>query len=201
MNPVTGTERFTFGLVELWDGIDFVVIAVGLFGMAEVFVRIEQKMTETNENMKIKINNMFPKIKELLSDFWAMIRGSILGFFVGILPGAGATIATFMTYSMEKKISKNPEQFGKGASKGLSAPEAAGNATIGGALIPLFSLGIPGSGTSAILLGALLMLGLQPGPMLFEKSSDIIWPVIAGLLLANFLLLILNTAFVPFLPN
>lgn len=126
-----------------------------------------------------------------------MIRGSILGFFIGVLPGAGATIATFLTYDMEKKLSKEPEKFGKGASKGLSGPEAANNATVGGALIPLFSLGIPGSGTTAILLGALMMLGLQPGPLMFETSGNIIWAAIAGLFLANVLLLILNTAFVP----
>lgn len=197
LNPVTGMERFTFGMVELWDGIDFVVVAVGVFGLSEVLLRIEQNVNVSEVKSKLPFYGVFQNVKEIFKDFSAMLRGSILGFFVGILPGAGATIATFMSYSLEKKISKTPEKFGKGASRGLSAPEAASNATIGGALIPLFSLGIPGSGTSAILLGSLLMLGLQPGPMLFEKSSDIIWPVIAGLILANIFLLILNTAFVP----
>ncbi len=197
VDPIAGTERFTFGFLELWKGIDFVVIAVGMFGLSEVFIRMEQKVDFNRVKNKIPFWDLFPKISELLKDTWAIIRGSILGFLIGVLPGAGATIATFLTYDIEKKISKNKEEFGKGASKGLSAPEAANNATVGGALIPLFSLGIPGSGTTAILLGALMMLGLQPGPLIFEKSGDIVWAAIAGLFLANFLLLILNTAFVP----
>jgi putative tricarboxylic transport membrane protein len=196
-DPVGGTERFTFGILELWDGIDFVVIAVGVFGLSEVFIRLENSVGIESIRNKIPFSDLFPKFSELMKDFWAMIRGSILGFVIGVLPGAGATIATFMTYSMEKKISKDPDSFGKGNTKGLSSPEAANNATVGGALIPLFSLGIPGSGTAAILLGALMMLGLQPGPLMFEKSGDIIWAAIAGLFVANIMLLILNTAFVP----
>lgn len=197
VDPIAGTERFTFGFLELWKGIDFVVVAVGIFGLSEVFIRMEQKVDFKKVKNKIPFADLFPKISELLKDSWTIVRSSVLGFVIGVLPGAGATIATFMTYSMEKKLAKNPEEFGKGASKGVSGPEAANNATVGGALIPLFSLGIPGSGTTAILLGALMMLGLQPGPMMFEKSGDIVWAAIAGLFLANFLLLILNTAFVP----
>jgi putative tricarboxylic transport membrane protein len=196
-DSVTGTERFTFGLLELWDGIDFAVVAVGLFGLSEVFVRLEQNVDLNTMKNKIPFSDLFPKISELLKDSWTILRSSVLGFLIGVLPGAGATITTFIIYSMEKKLSKKPEEFGKGASKGLSGPEAANNSTVGGALIPLFSLGIPGSGTTAILLGALMMLGLQPGPLMFEKSGDIVWAAIAGLFLANFLLLILNTAFVP----
>ncbi|MDS9470923.1 tripartite tricarboxylate transporter permease [Sporosarcina pasteurii] len=197
VDPVAGTERFTFGVLALWKGINFVVVAVGLFGLSEVFVRMEERIDLQEVRKKIPFSDLFPKVSELIKDSWAMIRGSILGFFIGVLPGAGATIATFLTYDMEKKLSKEPEKFGKGASKGLSGPEAANNATVGGALIPLFSLGIPGSGTTAILLGALMMLGLQPGPLMFETSGNIIWAAIAGLFLANVLLLILNTAFVP----
>jgi putative tricarboxylic transport membrane protein len=196
-DPISGTERFTFGFLELWKGIDFVVIAVGTFGLSEVFIRMEQKVDFNKVKNKVPFSDLFPRIGELLSDSWTIIRSSVLGFLIGVLPGAGATIATFITYSMEKKLAKNPEEFGEGASKGVSGPEAANNATVGGALIPLFSLGIPGSGTTAILLGALMMLGLQPGPLMFEKSGDIVWAAIAGLFLANFLLLILNTAFVP----
>lgn len=196
-DSVTGQERFTFGVLELWDGIGFVVIAVGLFGLSEVFIRMEKNVDINKIKSKLPFSDLFPKISEMMKDFWTIIRCSIVGFLIGVLPGAGATIATFITYDMEKKLSKKPEEFGKGASKGVSGPEAANNATVGGALIPLFSLGIPGSGTAAILLGALMMLGLQPGPLMFEKSGDIIWAAIAGLFLANFLLLILNTAFVP----
>src|SRR5699024_3504975 len=196
-DPVVGTARFTFGILELWEGIDFVVIAVGLFGLSEVFNRMEQNVDLEKMKTKIPFSDLFPKISEIMNDFWTILRSSIVGFLIGVLPGAGATITTFMVYSMEQKLSKKPEEFGKGASKGLSGPEASNNATVGGALIPLFSLGIPGSGTTAILLGALMMLGLQPGPLMFEKSGDIIWAAIAGLFLANCLLLILNTAFVP----
>lgn len=136
-----------------------------------------------------------------MKDFWTITRSSLIGFLFGALPGAGATITTFIVYDIEKKLSKKPEEFGKGATKGLSGPEAASNATVGGALIPLFSLGIPGSGTTAILLGALMMLGLQPGPRMFQESGEIIWATIAGLFLANILLLIVNTAFVPLLAT
>lgn len=194
---VSGTERFTFGILELWSGIGFVVVAVGVFGLSEVFVRMENQVDMEKLKSKIPFSELFPKISEMFKDFWTMLRSSIIGFIIGILPGAGATITTFMVYDIEKKLSKKPEEFGKGASKGLSGPEAANNATVGGALIPLFTLGIPGSGTTAILLGAFMMLGLQPGPRLFETSGDIIWATIAGLFVANILLLILNTVFVP----
>ncbi|WP_375162785.1 tripartite tricarboxylate transporter permease, partial [Paenibacillus sp. Pae108] len=140
---------------------------------------------------------LFPTVKQILRNKWSIARGSIIGFLVGILPGAGATIATFLSYNLEKKLSKTPEEFGKGAEQGVSAPESANNASVGGALIPLFSLGIPGSGTTAVLLGALVMFGLQPGPLMLQKSGDLVWAVIAGLVFANVLLFILNTAFVP----
>lgn len=196
-DAVTGTARYTMGFLELRDGIDFVVIAVGVFGLSEVFIRLERNIDLDKVNTKIAFADLFPKISELWKDRWAIMRGSIIGFFVGVLPGAGATITTFMVYSLEMKLSKTPEEFGKGISKGLSSPEAANNATVGGALIPLFALGIPGSGTTAILLGALMMIGIKPGPLMFDKSGDIIWAAIAGLLLANVLLLALNTIFVP----
>lgn len=197
VDPISGSQRFTFGILDLWKGVEFVVIAVGVFGMSEVFFRMEEKVDLDKVKRKIPFSDLFPKIGELMKDTWSIIRGSFVGFIIGVLPGAGATISSFLVYSMEKKISKKPEEFGKGASAGLSAPEAANNATVGGALIPLFTLGIPGSGTTAILLGALMMLGLQPGPLMFEKSGDIIWAAIAGLLLANLLLLLLNIIFVP----
>jgi putative tricarboxylic transport membrane protein len=198
MDPLSGNERFTFGQMGLWDGIHFAVVAVGLFGMSEVFMRIERKVSFENMQSKIPFADLFPKVSTVMKDFWAMVRGSVVGFLVGVLPGAGATISTFIAYSVEKKISKNPEQFGKGATKGLSSPEASSTAALGGAMIPLFSLGIPGSGGTAILLGALVVIGLQPGPMMMERSGDIIWAAIAGLLIANIMLLILNTLFVPF---
>jgi len=200
-DPVMGTERFMFGFLELWDGIDFVVVAVGAFGLSEVFIRLENKISIGDKNSKVALRDLFPKFSEIMKDFWTITRSSLIGFIFGALPGAGATITTFIVYDIEKKLSKKPEEFGKGATKGLSGPEAASNATVGGALIPLFSLGIPGSGTTAILLGALMMLGLQPGPRMFQESGEIIWATIAGLFLANILLLIVNTAFVPLLAT
>ncbi|AXF55268.1 tripartite tricarboxylate transporter permease [Salicibibacter kimchii] len=198
-DPLSGTERYTFGFLQLWDGIDFVVVAVGVFGLSEVFIRMENSIDMDEMSKKIPFSDLYPKFREVMKDFWTITRSSLIGFFFGALPGAGATITTFLVYDVEKKLSKTPEEFGKGATKGLSGPEAASNATVGGALIPLFSLGIPGSGTTAILLGALLMLGLQPGPQMFQESGDIIWAAIAGLFLANILLLIVNTALVPML--
>jgi len=198
MDSVTGEPRLTFGLLELWDGIDFVVVAIGVFGMSEVLLRLETGSAMQEIAAKLPFKSLFPNIKEIVSNFSAIARGSLIGFFVGVLPGAGATIATFLAYSAEKKVSRNPERFGMGVPQGLSAPEAANNASVGGALIPTFSLGIPGSGTTAILLGGLMMVGLKPGPLMFQESGDVIWAAIAGFCVANILLLILNTVFVPF---
>lgn len=197
IDEASGIERFTFGIVNLWDGIDFIVIIVGLFGLSEVFIGMEEKHDVNKINTKLRFSELFPKVSELLENGWAILRGSLVGLFIGTLPGAGGTVSTFMAYTLEKKLSKNPENFGQGEPKGISGPEAANNASVGSSLIPLFSLGIPSSGPSAILLGAFMMLGLQPGPFMLEKSGHIIWPVIAGLFIGNIMLIILNTAFVP----
>jgi len=197
IDEASGIERFTFGIVNLWDGIDFIVIVVGLFGLSEVFIGMEESVDFKKVKTKLTLSELFPKVSELLSNGWSILRGSVVGFFIGTLPGAGGTVSTFMAYTLEKKLSKNPDEFGKGEPKGISGPEASNNSSVGSSLIPLFSLGIPSSGPSAILLGAFMMLGLQPGPFMLEKSGDIIWPVIAGLFIANIMLLILNTAFVP----
>jgi putative tricarboxylic transport membrane protein len=193
---VTGDERLTFGFVELWDGINIAVVGIGLFGISEALFRLEEKATGEMQT-ELKFSSLFPKVSEVVSNTGSMIRGSIIGFIVGILPGTGALLSTFMSYSVEKKLSKNPEEFGKGAPAGLSGPEASNNASVGGALIPTFALGIPGSASAAVLMGGLLMVGLQPGPLLFENSSTIVWASFAGFFIANILLLILNIAFVP----
>ncbi|MED1604380.1 tripartite tricarboxylate transporter permease [Cytobacillus kochii] len=194
---VTGEERLTFGFVELWDGMNIAVIGIGLFGISEVLFRLEEKITTRGMKTDIKFSSLFPKVSEVVSNTGSMIRGSIIGFIVGILPGPGALLSTFLSYTVEKKMSKKPEEFGKGAPAGLSGPEASNNASVGGALIPTFALGIPGSASAAILMGGLLMVGLQPGPLLFENSSTIVWASFAGFFIANVLLLILNVAFVP----
>ncbi|MEQ6388039.1 tripartite tricarboxylate transporter permease [Bacillaceae bacterium S4-13-58] len=198
LDPVTGEERMTFGIVNLWDGISFVVVAIGIFGLSEVLFRLEQKEGNKNVLLKFKFSSLFPKMNEIFKNIFSMIRGGIIGFLVGALPGAGASISTFLSYSLEKKISKEPETFGKGNTRGLSGPESANNASVGGALIPTFSLGIPGSASAAILLGGMMMVGLQPGPALLRDSADVMWAAIAALFVANILLLILNTLFVPF---
>lgn len=197
VDAVTGEERLTFGLVGLWDGINIAVVGIGLFGVSEALFRLEEKVTTEKMKTKLTFSSLFPKVSEVVSNIGSMIRGSVIGFIVGVLPGTGALLSTFMSYSVEKKLSKNPEEFGKGAPAGLSGPEASNNASVGGALIPTFGLGIPGSAAAAILMGGLLMIGLQPGPLLFENSSTIVWASFAGFFIANVLLLIMNVAFVP----
>ena len=197
LDNVTGEQRLTFGMLGLWEGIDFIVVAIGIFGLSEVLLRIENGSELQGLDSKLTFSSLFPKISEITNNTWSMLRGSLIGFFVGVLPGAGAIVAAFLTYSAEKKISKNPENFGKGEPKGLSAPESACTAAVGGALIPTLSLGVPGSSTTAILLGGLMMAGLQPGPLMFKESGDIISAAMAVFFLANILLLILNTACVP----
>lgn len=193
---VSGERRLTFGVTDLFEGIGFIPLAIGIFGLSEVLVTIEKGPLKGLENKGGKISP-FPKLTETIQNFGSMIRGSIIGFFVGVLPGAGSTIATFLSYSAEKKVSKHPEKFGTGVTQGLAGPEAANNSSVGGALVPLFALGIPGSGTTAILLGGLMMIGLNPGPRFFENSPDIVWGVIGSLLIANILLLFMNTLMVP----
>ncbi|GAK00079.1 LOW QUALITY PROTEIN: tricarboxylate transport membrane protein TctA [Geomicrobium sp. JCM 19055] len=197
-DPVMGTERFMFGFFNF--GMVLISSLLELLAYQKYLSDLRRNVL-TTKTVMLHCEILFPKFSEIMKDFWTITRSSLIGFLFGALPGAGATITTFIVYDIEKKLSKKPEEFGKGATKGLSGPEAASNATVGGALIPLFSLGIPGSGTTAILLGALMMLGLQPGPRMFQESGEIIWATIAGLFLANILLLIVNTAFVPLLAT
>lgn len=190
IDNVSGIARFTFEVPWLYQGIEFLTIAVGLFALGEVFKTILEK---DEEGTKIaKINNLLPSKKEMKDSAGPIARGSILGFFVGILPGAGATLASFFSYILEKKISKNPSKFGTGAIEGVAAPESANNAASGGAMIPLLTLGIPGSGTTAILMGALMMYNVQPGPLLFEDHPQVAWGLIASMFIGNIMLLILN---------
>ena len=146
---------------------------------------------------KIKIKEVWPNRAEWRASVMPIARGTIIGFIVGVLPGAGATIASFMSYATEKRFSKHPEEFGKGAIEGVAGPESANNASTGGAMVPLLTLGIPGSGTTAIMLGALMMFGLQPGPLLFQKNPDFVWAVIASMYIGNIMLLIMNIGCIP----
>lgn len=190
VDNVSGVARFTFDFPWLYQGIEFLTIAVGLFALGEVFKTILEIEEEDAEIAKI--NNILPSKDELKESAGPIARGSFLGFFIGILPGAGATLASFFSYIMEKKISKNPSKFGKGAIAGVAAPESANNAASGGAMIPLLTLGIPGSGTTAILMGALMMYNIQPGPLLFEDHPQVAWGLIASMFIGNVMLLALN---------
>ncbi|HMM22106.1 MAG TPA: tripartite tricarboxylate transporter permease [Selenomonadales bacterium] len=189
VDALTGVGRFTFEIPSLYQGLEFITIAVGFFALGEVF----RTILDNNGNETIaKIGRLLPTKKDFRDSVPAIARGSILGFFVGILPGAGPTLSSFMSYTLEKKSSKTPERFGKGAIEGVAGPESANNAASGGAMIPLLVLGIPSSATTAVLMGAFIMYNVQPGPLLFEKYPTVVWGVIASMFVGNLMLLILN---------
>ena len=187
---ISGTERFTFHIEELSDGIGLVPAVMGLFGISEVLLNLEQSMARSIFDVKIK--NLLPTLQDWTASFWPMIRGTVIGFFLGILPGGGAVISSFVSYAIEKKISKYPEKFGTGMIEGVAGPESANNSATGGAFIPLLSLGIPANPVMAILLGALIIHGIQPGPMLFKEHPQIFWGTVASMYLGNVMLLVLN---------
>jgi len=190
IDPQAGNTRFMFGQLWLMDGIDFLVLAVALFGIGEVLASVEQGLTPPK--VELTVRNLMPTRIDFIRSRFAVLRGTVIGFVIGVLPGAGATIASFIAYAVEKKVSKHPEEFGTGAIEGVAGPEAANNAAATGAMVPMFALGIPGSGTTAVMLGALIMFGLQPGPQLFEKNADLVWGVIASMYVGNAILLALN---------
>jgi putative tricarboxylic transport membrane protein len=198
VDAVSGEERFTFGSIFLLDGFGFIGVAVGLFAVAEVLTNLEQTMEQIFIKAKFTLRSLFPNLHDWKVSLAPIFRSSFMAFFLGNLPGAGATIASFMAYAMEKKLSKEPEKFGTGIMQGVAAPEAANNAAAGGSMVPLLALGIPSSGTSAVLLGALMVHGLKPGPLLFQTSPEFVWGLIASMYIANFLLLILNLPLVGF---
>src|SRR5687768_6838400 len=188
----SGQPRYTMGIPEFQDGVGFIVVVVGLFAMAEVFrglenlfkgtapkaIRIEGKLWLTKEEWKRSIGPIW--------------RGGIIGFIIGVLPGAGGTIASILAYTTEKRLSKHPEEFGKGAIEGVAGPESANNSDTAGALVPLLTLGVPGGGATAVLLGAFIMYGIQPGPLLFQNRPDLVWGLVDSMYVGNVMLLILN---------
>jgi putative tricarboxylic transport membrane protein len=194
---ISGDPRYAFGVNELLDGFDFLPVAIGLFGMGEVLVGAEQALDLKILQGRYGIRDVLPTATDWVRSRLAILRGTLLGFFVGILPGAGSTIASFLSYAVERKYSKHPEEFGHGAIEGVAGPESANNAASTGAMVPLLTLGIPGSGTTAVLLGGLMMWGLQPGPLLFEKNPAFVWGLIASMYIGNVMLVILNVAFIP----
>lgn len=185
----TGTTRYTFDRIELYDGLNFVPIIMGLFGLGEILHNAHLKLVDNYENVKTKSVITRSDFKESRG---AIARGSILGTILGVIPGIGTVAPTLVSYAVEKRISKNPEQFGKGAIQGVAGPETTNNAYANSAMIPLFTLGIPASPTIAILMGAFLINGLQPGPALFTENPTLVWGIIASLFIGNAMLLVMN---------
>jgi putative tricarboxylic transport membrane protein len=189
---LTGSPRFHFGSIYLLDGIDFFVVAIGLFAIAEILDSLSESAGAGGMLSYGSWTRLFPSLDDLRQSFWPCIRGTFLGFFVGVLPGAGATIASFLSYATEERLSKHPEKFGKGAIAGIAGPEAANNAATGGSMVPMLALGIPGSNVTAVMLGALIMLGVAPGPMLFQENPTFVWGLVASMYVGNLMLLVLN---------
>ena len=195
MDTISGTQRLTFGVLELTDGIGFIPAVMGLFGISEILINVEQVVVTTLVTEKVK--GLLPNLNDWKESFWPMIRGTVLGFFIGVLPGPAPVISTYSSYAMEKKLSKTPEKFGTGYIVGVAGPEAANNAASSGAMIPLFTLGIPSNSVIAVLLGAFMIHGLQPGPMFISKYPDVFWATIVSMYLGNVMLLILNLPLIP----
>ncbi len=189
-DTVSGSARFTFDVMELLDGIGLVPMIMGLFGMSEIFVNLEAN-TERKIFMS-RVKGLLPTSADWVIAKWAILRGSIIGFFLGVLPGGGAVLASFVSYALEKRVSRHPEKFGTGVIEGVAAPEAANNSAAQGAFIPLLTLGLPANVVMALLLGALILHGVTPGPLLMTQSPDIFWGVIASMYIGNIMLLILN---------
>ena len=190
MDLISGKMRFTYGIMVLEDGVGLAPVVMGLFGISEVFLNIEDYVKQ--EIFKTKIKNLLPNLQDWKDSLGAIFRGTGVGFFLGILPGGGAVISSFASYALEKKISKRPEKFGKGAIEGVAAPESANNAATSGAFIPLLSLGLPSNAVMALLLGALMIYGLHPGPLLVKEAPDLFWGTITSMYVGNVMLLALN---------
>ncbi len=194
IDPVVGAPRFTFGVTELLDGFNVVPVAMGLFGIAEILVNAEGGPAQV---FPTTFRSLMPSVKDLKDSAMPVVRGTGIGFFVGLIPGVGAVVPTVLSYVTEKRVSKTPEKFGTGMIQGVAGPEAANNAYSNAALIPLFTLGLPGSPTVAILMGAFMMNGLIPGPFLFTDHPDVVWTVIASLYIGNVILVVLNLPLIP----
>lgn len=190
-DKLIGLPRFTFNISELGQGVEFLPVAMGLFGIAEVMVNSVEK-EESGEAIKVRMRDLLPKKSELKRSAGPIFRGSILGFFIGLLPGPSPVISTFVSYLTEKKLSKHPEEFGKGAIEGVAGPEAANNASVGGAYVPLLALGVPFTPAMAVVVGALMLHGITPGPTLILERPDLFWGVIASMYIGNLMLLVLN---------
>jgi len=190
IDPAFGAERFTLGIPRLTGGLEFVVVGMGLFGIGEVLINLEAP--EVREIYKASLKGLLPNLEDWRRCWASMIRGSILGSLIGVLPGGGAVISSFVAYALEKRVSKHPERFGKGAIEGVMAPETANNSAATSSFIPLLTLGIPGNLSIAMIFVALMIHGIRPGPMLIQEHPDLFWGVIASMFIGNALLLALN---------
>ena len=190
IDQINATARLTFDRLELLDGVGLIPVVMGLFGVAEILSNLEHVVRR--EIVATQIDGLWPGAKDWAASKWALVRGTVLGFFLGLLPGGGAVIASFASYALEKKLSANPHRFGKGAIEGVAGPEAANNAAAGGAFIPLLTLGIPPNVVMALLLGAFIVHGLQPGPLLMTQNPAMFWGVVASMYIGNLMLLVLN---------
>lgn len=195
IDAIYGVQRYTYGTLTLMDGVGLVPVAMGLFGIAEVLTNLEQE--ESRSILTSKITGLLPSVKDWKESAGPIIRGSFIGFFLGILPGGGAVMASFASYATEKRISRHPETFGQGAIAGVAGPETANNAAGSGAMIPLLSLGIPSNVIMALLIGAMMIHGIKPSPRLITEHPEVFWGIIASMYVGNVLLLILNLPLIP----
>jgi putative tricarboxylic transport membrane protein len=190
LDSVAGTPRYTLGILDFQGGIDIVTVIMGLFGIGEILYNLESA-TEI-KILTTKVTNIYPTAKDWAASKWAVLRGSVIGFFIGLLPGGGAIIASLVSYAVEKRFSAQPERFGKGAIEGVAAPESANNAAATSSFIPLLSLGIPGNAAIAMIFAALLIHGVQPSPSLIQDNPEVFWGVVASMYIGNLMLLVLN---------
>jgi putative tricarboxylic transport membrane protein len=190
LDPMKGSPRLNFGTAALLNGIDFIAVVVGMFAIPEVLESIEESAVGTL--VRTKLRGLFPTWQDWKDSFWPILRGTCLGFCIGLVPGGSGTVATFLTYDLEKKLSRHPERFGKGAIQGVAGPEAANNAVTGASMIPLLTLGIPCGAVLAALMGALMIHGLRPGPLLLSSNPKFVWGLIASMYIGNLMCLVLN---------
>ncbi len=200
-DEISGMDRFTFGALELMSGIDFVVAAMGLFAIGEILLNLEENLRAEVFPVPSKLRDLLPTAQDLRDCMPDLIRSTIMGFLIGVLPGGNPTIATFMAYGTSKALAKDPESFGKGTIRGVAAPESADNAASSGGLVPLLTLGIPGTGSAAMMMAALIMAGLRPGPLMLKEQPEFFWTVVASMYVGNVILLILNLPLVPVFAN
>jgi putative tricarboxylic transport membrane protein len=201
MDIISTKPRLDFGIMDLWGGIHIIPVAVGLLGLSEIIYSIaEAEFIEVKKGdpaLKFKIKDVFPSLKELIFCFPTMIRSMFIGFFVGVLPGIGGGVATMLSYKTEEQIASDKENFGKGSLQGVAAPETSNNSCAMGAFVPMLSLGIPGSGVTALILSAFIILGIQPGPGLFIRNPKLVWGLIGSMYVGNVMLLIMCIVLIP----